>query len=160
MMTTIDTAARPADAPQEVLTLLREQIPLYTKLESHASRQRSLITGDDTSSLLSLLADRQRISADLARIASRLEPIRRDWGKYRKRLTPEQRDQAERLLTEIRERLARVIENDEQDARLLAARKQAVAETLRATHSTEQALSAYRTPAGKSDRFDHWDEAT
>ena len=160
MTTAIETIAGPPATPEEILPLLREQIPLYTKLESYALRQRSLITGDDGNALLSLLANRQRISADLARVASRLEPVRREWARYRGQFTPAQRDEADRLLTEIHKRLKRVIENDEQDARLLAARKQATADTLRATHTIGQAVSAYRVPAGGSERLDRWDEAT
>ena len=108
MTTAIETAAGPPETPEEILPLLREQIPLYSKLESYASRQRSLITGDDAGALLSLLADRQRISADLARVASKLDPVRREWARYRGRFTPAQRDEADRLLAEIHERLKRV----------------------------------------------------
>jgi len=160
MTTAIETTAGPPATPEEILPLLREQIPLYTKLESCASRQRLLITGDDGNALLSLLANRQRISADLARVASRLEPVRREWARYRGKFTPAQRDEADCLLSEIHKRLKRVIENDEQDARLLAARKQATADALRVTHATGQAISAYRMPAGGSERLDRWDEAT
>ena len=160
MMTVTDTTVDPRETPEEVLGLLRAQIPLYIKLESHALRQRSLITGDDSRSLLSLLADRQRISADLARLASRLKPVRRDWASYRQGFTPAQREEADRMLAEIHEHLQRVIETDEQDARLLAARKQAVADELRATHSASQAVSAYRTSSGGVERLDRWDDST
>lgn len=156
----METTAGLPESAEDILALLRDQILLYAKLESYASRQRSLITGDDVSSLLSLLANRQRISADLACIASRLEPVRRRWATYRQAFTPRQREEADGLLSEIHEHLRRVIDSDEQDARLLAARKQATAEALRATHSTSQAISAYRTGSVGSDRLDRWDEAT
>jgi hypothetical protein len=160
MMTVTDTTVDPRKTPEEVLDLLRAQIPLYVKLESQAARQRSLITRDDSSSLLSLLADRQRISADLARLGARLEPVRRDWESYRQAFTPVQREEADRMLAEIHEHIQRVIDIDEQDARLLAARKQAVADELRATHSASQAVSAYRASAGQSERLDRWDDST
>ena len=160
MTTAIDNTACPPETPEEILLLLREQIPLLARLESCASKQRSLITGDDTGSLLSLLADRRKISSKLADIGSRLEPIRREWAVHRERFTPAQRDDADRLLTDIQERLARVMTSDEQDARLLAARKQASAETLRTTHSMGQAISAYRTAAPAAERVDQWNEAT
>ena len=160
MMTVTDTTVGPRETPEEVLDLLRAQIPLYVKLESHAARQRSLITRDDSSSLLSLLAERQRISADLAHLGARLEPVRRDWESHRQAFSPAQREEADRMLAEIHGHIQRVIDTDEQDARLLAARKQAVADELRATHSASQAVSAYRACAGQTERLDRWDDGT
>ncbi len=142
------------DSPEDVMHLLREQSSLYTKLESVSARQRSLVTEDDVSPLLALLTDRQRLSEQLQQIATRLAPVRREWDSYRERLTPEQRSEAGRLLDESGQRLRQLIDNDEQDARVLSGRKQAVARVLRTTHSTSQAISAYRAPTDRSGRLD------
>ncbi len=147
------------DAPEEVLLLLKEQASLYVKLESLSVRQRLLVTGDDVNPLLTLLADRQRLSERLVRIATRLASVRREWSTYRERLTPPQRAEAERLLSEGGRRLQRVIECDEQDARVLSGRKEAAASDLRTTHSTSRAISAYREPIGYSARLDCVDDA-
>lgn len=146
------------DTPEDVLDLLRKQDSMYTELESVSSRQRSLITGDDAGPLLTLLTDRQKLSDQLHRIATRLAPIRREWDGYRGRFTAAQRTEADQLLSETGRRLQRLIENDEQDARVLSGRKQAVAQTLRATHSTSQAISAYRTPSDSLGRVSCVDE--
>ncbi len=155
-----DTLTCPAETSEEVLALLREQDLRYAELESHASRQSSLVANEDPGPLLALLTERQRLSAALTRIAAKLEPIRRNWAFHRAEFSPPQRAEADRLLTAVKERLRRVIARDEEDARLLSARKQAAAEALRVTHTTSEALSAYRTPADRPGRLDRLDEAS
>ena len=140
--------------PNRVLNLLREQSALYARLESFAGRQRALITGDDPARLLLLLADRQRLSSELARIATTLGPVRREWSTYRARLTAAQRQEADQLLSDATVRLRRIIEGDERDARILSVRKEAAAQTLRAVHSTGKAIMAYREPGNRAVRLD------
>ena len=132
--------------PDAVLGLLREQRSLYTELESLASKQRSLITGDDPTRLLELLAKRQLIASSLSKVAQRFEPMKRDWEAIRAGFDSNQRLEAEHLLDDIRVHLRRVIDGDEQDARLLSARKEATAGALRKSHSNQSALNAYQTP--------------
>ncbi len=147
------------DTPEDVLALLSEQAALYERLDACAARQRELITLDDTGPLLSLLAERQKLSVDLAASSRRLEPVRQHWDRYRDRFTEAQRVEADRSLETIKTRLRCVIERDEEDARLLSVRKQAAGDALRATHTTGQALSAYRVPAPLSSRSGQLDEA-
>ena len=150
-----DLAKAPDD---ETMTLLRAQDALYARLELLASKQRLLITHDDTDPLLALLADRQKLALELTRIAARLEPIRSHWTLHRQRLTPHEQAEAEKLLAGTMERLRRVIDNDECDARMLSTRKVAAATTLRDVRATSLGLSAYRTQTLRSGRFDETDE--
>src|SRR3990172_7486800 len=90
---------------EEVLGLLREQSALYTRLESFAARQRSLVRADDTAPLLMLLADRQRLSAELTRLATRLAPVRRGWTLFRERCSASQRAGADGLISVVSQRL-------------------------------------------------------
>ncbi|MCH7807682.1 MAG: hypothetical protein IIB60_00535 [Planctomycetes bacterium] len=160
MTATARTNTDPVTTSNGVLDMLRRQRSLYTKLESVASRQRSLITSDEPSSLLALLADRQKLSVELRHIAMELEPVRREWDRVRRGFSSDQRDEAETLLGEIRQRLGRIIEGDEQDSKLLSARKQAAAAALRESHTTSEALAAYRAPVGGTERLDCLNEAT
>ena len=146
--------------PEDVLALLREQDVLYRRLDACAARQRDLISLEDTRPLLTLLAERQKLAADLTSISARFEPVRRDWDHHRAHLSPPQRDEADRLLQSIKTRLRVVIERDEEDARLLSARKQAAGQALRSSHSTGQALNAYRTQTYTADRPERLDEAS
>ena len=102
------------------------------------------MTEDDTRPLLALLADRQKLSTELTRIAGRLAPVRRDWAAFRDSLSPPQKTEADGLVEEAAQRLRRLIESDERDARLLSIRKRVTGDALRATHATGQAMSAYR----------------
>ena len=158
MSATVSSCAEIGEFAADGLTLLRAQATLYARLESLAARQRSLISREDAGPLLALLADRQRLSTELIDVAARLEPVRRDWRAYRQRLDPVQQKEADQLVAEVEDRLRRVIDGDERDARLLAARKQSVAQSLRSTHATSEAIGAYRAPVDRAARLDHWDE--
>lgn len=155
-----DSMMSPVERPEDVLNLLRRQRTLYTELESLASRQRALITGGDPNPLLVVLADRQKLSVQLTRLSHRLEPVRAAWERYRSQFDTVQRKEAESLLGEITNRLQRVIDRDEEDARLLSARKQGAAEALRASHSMSQAIAAYSSAGGSRGRLDRMDEET
>lgn len=145
--------------PDAVLAILKEQRTLYTELDSLASKQRSLITGDDPNRLLTLLAKRQRVSVSLTDVARRFEPIKENWEQIKKGFNAAQRVEAENLLDDIRMYLRRVIEGDEQDARLLSARKQATAGALRQSHVAQQAVSAYQVPKQASGSLNCLDGA-
>lgn len=141
------TIARVAEA---VVSLLRRQVALYERLEQFAERQRLFVSREDTQQLLSLLGERQRISTELAEISGRLEPVRRDWSSFRERMDAGAREEAERLWHESKTLLKRVLDRDEEDARVLAARKELVGRSLQSTRGAADALGAYgrKTPAG------------
>lgn len=143
-----------------ILSLLQEQLDLYAELADYAEKQRSLIPQEDTGPLLTVLTERQKLSTKLGDVVRRLEPVRRDWVMYRARFDSAQRLEAERLLAEIKMRLRALIERDEEDVRVLLAKKQAVASTVRSTHSAGQALSAYRDDLAGADRVNQLDEAS
>jgi hypothetical protein len=77
MMAATSTTIETLEDPRNILELLRVQARLYARLESFAIRQRTLVTGDDVGPLLSLLADRQRLSEQMAHLGEALKPIRR-----------------------------------------------------------------------------------
>ncbi len=112
------------ESPESILGLLHEQSTLYARLEAFAARQRSLVHMEDTAGLVSLLADRQRLSIELTRLASRLAYVRRCWPAFRERLSDSQRTEADDLIADVAQRLRRVIVNDEKDARVLFLRKE------------------------------------
>jgi len=148
------------EKPDEILGLLREQSALYARLESFAARQRLLVREEDTAPLLSLLADRQRLSAELTHLATRLSCARRGWATFRERFSTSQRTEADALVSDAAQRLRRVIESDETDARILSVRKHSVAADLHAAHRVGQAIGAYRPPGGATSGPDRLDEAS
>ena len=146
------TAENPLDCSVEVVGLLRKQASLFSRLEGFARRQRILVVQEDTRPLLALLAERQKLSLELARVSQRLAPVRENWNSFRKSLTVVERDEAAGLLDEIRESLSRVIESDEQDARSLGVRKQMVRQSLQASQAKGAAVGAYRANLAPSGR--------
>jgi hypothetical protein len=143
-----------------MLAWLEEQSSLFGRLESLASKQRTLVSQEDTGPLLALLGERQRLSSRLTQLGSRLEPIRRNWNDVRGRLSGDQRSAADRCLAESRKRLQRIMDSDEHDARVLAARKQNVAQALRGTHDSRCAVTAYRVPPDRALASGCLDEAS
>lgn len=155
-MALIDRAPT-VDAPANVLGMLREQNELFARLETFATNQRRWTAAGDLSRLMGILADRQRLTARLTELAMSLKPVRQDWSRVRDRLTVHDRQEAEQLLQDSETRLRRVIEADEQDARLLSARRAVVSGAMRESHSAGQAVAAYRaTPqvSGAGRRLD------
>lgn len=142
-----------ADATDDVLGMLREQAELYGRLEAYSRRQRRLVGNDDVGPLLALLSERQRLSQELTSLAARLAPIRDQWSAFRLRLTSGERAEAEALIDEAGRRLRQVIEEDEQDARVLAGRRQLVAGALRTAQAGGAAMAAYRTPVPRAPRL-------
>lgn len=151
----------PSEEKSAVLNMLREQASLYARLEDYARRQRHLVVGEDTSLLLAVLADRQRLSAELAELGTTLAPVRRNWESFRGELSERERGEADRLVAETAACLRRVIESDEQDARLLSARRALTARELQTTHAGGSAIAAYRPMAAAGTaRRGFFDEAT
>jgi hypothetical protein len=136
----------------EVIPLMRKQASLFTRLEGFALRQRMLVVQEDTRPLLALLAERQKLSLELAQVSRRLAPVRENWNSFRDSLSVTERKEAACLLDEMRESLSRVIESDEQDARSLGMRKQIVRQSLQASQAKGVAVGAYQTNRALSGR--------
>lgn len=164
MATMVERAARPQrslEGPAEVLGMLRKQASLYTRLEDYARKQRHLVAGEDAAPLLAVLAERQRLSSELAELGSSLAPVRGRWEKFRGELSAADRGEADRLVAETAACLRRVIESDEQDARLLSARRSLTARQLQTTHAGGSAMAAYRPNFdAQATRRGFFDEAT
>lgn len=143
---------------KEVLELLQEQAALYERLEMLAGKQGAMATQDDPEPLARILAARQEVTEALVRVGDTLAPVRRNWASFRGRMAPDQQRNAEELWQRIPVHLSRVRQRDEQDIRLLSARKQIVQGMLKSTHVTKQALSAYRVRMPKPTRVIHVDE--
>src|SRR5262245_28431709 len=103
----------------EVVALLRKQASLFSQLEGFAQRQRAMVVQEDTRPLLALLADRQKLSLELALVSRDLAPVRANWKSLRESFAATERNEADGLLSQIQQSLSRIIEGDEQDARVL-----------------------------------------
>ena len=154
----VETRTDAEVAPEEVLQLLQAQAEFYEQLATLAGRQRNLITADNAEPLLGILAQRQQLTTRIARLAEKLKPVREQWSAYRAGLAPAQQKHADHLLTRTQELLGRVMASDEQDAKLLKARKEATAGVLRGNQANRAVLAAYQTPASQRGRLDQMHE--
>jgi hypothetical protein len=140
--------------PEVIMDLLHRQDAVFGRLEDLSARQESLVTDENMEPLLDLLGDRRRLSAELADITRELAHARRHWTSVRLCLAPDLREAADGLIHRAGRRLHWLMQRDEEDARKLSIRKQAVTRTLRATGSASDALNAYRSGEERANRLD------
>lgn len=157
MKQTVTASQWPSE--EQVFTDLRRQAQVHDRLAALSTTQQSLVRADDPSPLLSLLNERQTLVNELAVIHRRLTPVRAEWGRFRSRLNPARRREADALVDRARTALARLIERDEQDARVLAARKQMTARALSTTYRRREAVAAYRSAPTRPHRVDRQSES-
>ncbi len=130
--------------PDRLLRLLESQRNCYRRLRELSLLQRSLISGDRPELLLNVLGDRQRIVNELAGLNEQLAPFRQDWEGVYESLPAEVRVRAGELLDEINGLLRVILQNDQEDSALLAARKESVRGALAQLDGGRHAQSAYR----------------
>lgn len=140
----------------ELLSLLSEQRDAYHELGRLAERQRALITADEPEQLLAVLAQRQKVLDRLTAMADRVRPYQEQWQALRPGMGAEVGDQVDRLIAEIRQTLSVILEKDEADARLLAARKGSTARSMGALKQGRQADAAYAASGRESAKGSDW----
>lgn len=144
----METARKWAN-PDRLLKLLTEQRALYQRLQELSRLQRGLISGERPELLLNILRDRQKLVSALAEINQQLTPFRQDWEGVYEQLPEDARRAASELLRQINEMLTVILDTDQEDGALLAARKQSVADSLADLAGGHAANTAYgRAPRG------------
>lgn len=148
-------------ASEEVLGLLDKQVTLYGELETLADKQSQLLGEDDATPLLKVLACRQRLTVALQDLAQRMAPFRAEWQRVKEAMNARQRESAESMVLQVNERLRRLIERDERDVRMLAARRRTVGAALDQLKCGQSTVQAYGQPvaAGHSN-FDQTHDGT
>lgn len=129
--------------PDELVELLKDQLHLYRRLNQLARRQRDLITHEDPQELLALLGDRQQIVQHLTSLNAKLAPIQSYWKNHHDQLPADIRHEAETVLSEVSTLLRDILSMDEQDSRLLSARRSQTAGAMRMLNKCGEAVSAY-----------------
>lgn len=132
-----------AAAAGRLRELLARQLDLYRRLERLSGAQRQSIETEDPRPLLILLSERQRLTAALSELNPELAAFRLRWASVKPALPAGQRNEIDAMLAEVAERLRRILDGDEADARLLAARKHSLAAQLGELDAAKQTLAAY-----------------
>jgi hypothetical protein len=128
---------------EELISLLRRQVSIYTRLEQLSGRQRGLIAAEDQQQLLTLLAERQKLVDELSALNQGLIPLQKYWRANRESVAPSLRTEADQLVVRAGEILQRILGADEQDARILSARKAQTAKQVTVLAQGRQAFEAY-----------------
>lgn len=139
----VGTSNESKEQAGRMLELLRRQTSLFGKLAVLSDKQRSLVADGDTDPLLKLLAQRQKLTVELAALGAEMKPLTTAWPQLRGVLPAQDREEADKLIVEVNDRLASLLERDEQDARMLKMRKDRVGEDLAAVRCTRRAMMAY-----------------
>jgi len=126
-----------------VMDLLGRQLGLFRQLEQLADAQHKAIEVDDTRPLMELLSRRAKLTSALTRLNAELAPYRRCWDDTRKTLVPEDRRTLDEMLEEAGTRLRRILDRDEADGRLLAAKKAGMVQSMDELDTARRTLSAY-----------------
>lgn len=133
---------------ERLLDLLARQVRCYERLQQLGERQRGLICGDQPEALLNVLRERQAQVAELGQLNEALAPFRRDWSGTYRLLDPDQQQRANELLGRMNGMLRVILDSDDSDGQLLAARKQAVGQEIAGMRDRRTAQAAYARQAG------------
>ena len=137
-----DEEAADTDAATFV-SLLTAQRDVYVRLKGLVDRQRSLVERDDPTELLSLLAERRRLTDDLTSLARRLGPIEPQWAKLKGAVSDEEGGRVRTLLGEVRDVLGHITAVDSEDVRRLEVRRRRVSTAMREIPAGQEMLAAY-----------------
>lgn len=122
---------------------LEGQVELYGRLKCLVNRQRTLITADDPSQLLALLADRDRVTGKISNLATDLGPLSAAWERFRPGMPDGRRRRATELIRAVQEHLKCINSIDADDVKLLEVRKRRVAVEMQQVGTRGAMLNAY-----------------
>lgn len=138
---------------ERVDALLEEQEALFSQLDSLGEQQTRLVEADDAESLLTLLAERQRLIDSIAANNGSLAPYRMRWAAFLGELPEPERDRLRRRVDIVAELAGRIAVRDESHRALLETRRARVATELGQLGRARGAVAAYGQSAGPTPRF-------
>lgn len=126
-----------------LVSSLESQTRIYQRLRQLVAKQRALVSVEDPSELLALLAERRKVTDELNGLTDGIGRFSKRWARARSSLSAEQRRRVDRLVTESRSTLKEIMAADTEDSRILAVRKDRVATALTEIPAERATLSAY-----------------
>lgn len=142
--------------PSSILSILEEQVGCYQRLAKLAELQHQHVQQGQTEALLEVLARRQEVLDQVARLEADLAPVKREWTSYLGSLAPEPRATAERLMDQTRRLLEQITTADRNDALVLQQRKMNLGRQINQAHAAKAvnrnyAAAAYGAPKPRMD---------
>jgi hypothetical protein len=142
-----NTVAEPL-APERLIELLTEQRDLYRRLRMLGARQRAQITGDRGDHLLKTLEERAVLVNELVARNQLLGPYLQKFDALSADFPEALRARTAELLREVTGLVGTILNTDEADGALLAARAQAIAAERREVFNGRTAHAAYVSQSG------------
>jgi hypothetical protein len=140
----------------QVIQALEEQVGCYRRLARLAEVQHDHVQQERTEELIEVLARRQDVLNDVAKLEQTVSPARRRWEQYVGELDAERRRRAEALLTESRRLLEQITAADQEDALVLQQRKLNLGKQIGQATAARQVNRTYAAAAygQKASRMD------
>ncbi|MCE9592225.1 MAG: flagellar protein FlgN [Planctomycetes bacterium] len=138
--------AIPGNVPA-LIALLEKQRALYDQLNAMGREQSQLIETAQTESLLSVLAQRQKLIDEVTTVNADLDPYRRRWSEIWADLNPADRRRVGDLVRAVESALATILKRDEEDRKALQSARAKVSEQIKAVSHAGAAVNAYRSAA-------------
>lgn len=139
--------------PQSLIDLLEQQQALVDQLDALARRQAEFIEKSATDQLIILLAQRQTIIDQFTTSQSELASLTQGMDDRLQQATNTQRDRIKALIAEIGDRLAGVMQRDEQDQASLRSNRDSIKQEISALGTARQARGAYVNHQTSPTRF-------
>ena len=140
---TVQMQESPSQQVDAMLGLLTGQRDLYRQLKALSERQAGCIREGSTEQLLSVLSQRQSVIDALSRSNAELAPYRDRWGNLAGNAESGQRARVRKLLAEIEQVLADVVEQDERDRDELKGVQRQIGAQLGRVGQAGRAIAAY-----------------
>ena len=138
------SVASPESSTEELARLVRQKRGLLEQLVAAGQRQKALIDGGDTTGLLQLLSDKQRLITALREIEADLNKHRNEDPDARAWRSPQDRAACSADAEACNRLLAEVLESERQQTEEVASRRDAIASQLRQAQSAHVASAAYK----------------
>lgn len=110
-------------ADDEVVSALRQQLDCYEQLSKLTKTQHECVQDSRNEDLLTVLAQRQKLLDEMARLERIVLPAKRNWREYLDGLSEDLRGEAETLVGETRRLLEEIAAADRDDTLVLQQRK-------------------------------------
>ena len=130
-----------------VLTALEAQVACYKRLAKLAEQQHQFVQQGQTEALLEVLARRQEVLDQVARLETTLSSIKKNWSGYLEGLGALQQAQAQELLAQTRQLLEQITLADRNDTLVLQQRKQSLGRQINQAQAAKTINRTYAVAA-------------
>jgi len=127
----------------ELGRLLDAEEILFRRLHALSLEQGRLVQEEQTDELLHVLGNRQKIVDELQQVSGKLEPFRDQWEQVLATARTEQREKYTMQVQVLGELAANIAARDDEDRKLLAKRRDGLAEDLSGVGRVQGAVAAY-----------------